>query len=473
MMRKIEFILFSVFLLASPMYATTYFLAPASGGGSDSNSGLSASAPWVSPNHALNCGDTIIAAASTAYGAFVNDWGAVSCAAGNNVAWLTCAKFDACKITVSNGDGMRINQSYWGVQGWEVTANAGGGSCFAAVPPSSIVIHHIIFANVVANGCQNNGINSYNLNGGGVDYFVVIGSAAYNAAQGNSSCYSGISVYEPIKSDSVAGTHIFVAGNYSWGNLDPNPCLGIAPVDGEGIIFDTFDGSQQSVTPYNQQAVMENNLLFFNGGKGFQVFNNMAGSNGNAPIYVTHNTLFGNATDPNEVATWCGDSYVDSAKDVQETYNLVRTNAAAACAGMSQNLFAFWVSRADASVVLDFNYGYSAAGHNVGSSNATAFAAGSHNVFGTDPGFANPVNPGAPSCSGKASVPDCMSAVLADFQPRTAAAQAYGIQAVVSASGVDPLFPQWLCNVNLPAGLVTLACLNRPQPPTGIRIQVN
>src|SRR5713101_5055172 len=121
------FLTYLFILLAAPAWATTYFLAPASAGGNDSNSGLSASAPWLTPNHSVNCGDVIVAAASTAYSytSFGYNWGSVTCPAGNNVAWLKCVTFDACKITVSAGGdsnhGMSINNSYWGVQGWEVT----------------------------------------------------------------------------------------------------------------------------------------------------------------------------------------------------------------------------------------------------------------------------------------------------------------------------------------------------------------
>lgn len=46
--------------------ASTYYLSPS---GSDSNSGQSANAPWVSPNHSLNCGDVIVAAPGTNYSA--------------------------------------------------------------------------------------------------------------------------------------------------------------------------------------------------------------------------------------------------------------------------------------------------------------------------------------------------------------------------------------------------------------------
>ena len=47
---------------ASRVTGSTYYLAPASSGGSDQNSGLTARSPWLTPNHPLSCGDTILAA---------------------------------------------------------------------------------------------------------------------------------------------------------------------------------------------------------------------------------------------------------------------------------------------------------------------------------------------------------------------------------------------------------------------------
>jgi hypothetical protein len=145
-------------LLASPAWATTYFLAPASAGGNDANSGTSAGSPWLSPNHSLNCGDVIIAAASASYSYTdfgYGKWGTVACPAGNNVAWLKCARFDACKISTSSGSGMIIEANYWGVQGWEVTTtNTSQDACFFASPPnSSTSIHNVVIANDIANRC--------------------------------------------------------------------------------------------------------------------------------------------------------------------------------------------------------------------------------------------------------------------------------------------------------------------------------
>jgi hypothetical protein len=55
-------------------------------------------------------------------------------------------------------------------------------------------------------------------------------------------------------------------------------------------------------------------------------------------------------------------------------------------------------------------------------------------------------------------VPDCMAPVIAGFTPTTAAAAGFSYQIPGSTPVEDALFPQWLCNVNLPSGLVTMGC---------------
>ena len=124
---------------------------------------------------------------------------------------------------------MHVDQSYWGVQGWEVTSTGDQEGCFSASPNTTTLaeIHHIIFANDVANGCQAGGFISYSTwttPAVSVDYLSIIGNVVYNGAQGSENCYSGISVYIPIQSDTLPGTHIYVAGNFSYGNIEPSTC---------------------------------------------------------------------------------------------------------------------------------------------------------------------------------------------------------------------------------------------------------
>jgi hypothetical protein len=441
--------------------ASTYYLSPY---GSDSNSGQSASAAWISPNHSLNCGDTIVATPSTEYSAsnfYTGKWGNVNCPAGNSVAWLTCATFDGCKIDTSSNMGMWVDTSYWGVQGWEVTTSASDtyGTCFIAEPKwsSPVEIHHIVFANDVANGCAQSGFSTVNHGSIGVDYFTVIGSIAYNAVQGNHSCTSGISVYQPIQSDSAAGTHIYIAGNFAYGNMEPSECAGGSPTDGEGITFDTFDGSQGGLrSPYAAQAVAANNILVGNGGRGIEVFNNAAGSS-NAPIYVKQNTSWGNLTDPHQSGVGCGDVEVKVSKDVQLSNNLISTRSATGCGG--HPIYSVDVSQGDGSdsLVGDALYGYS--GYNVFSWDSGSFAFNSsNNQIGVYPNFTNPVTPGAPQCGGTGNVPSCMASVISDFVPKTSSLQGLGYQKPSSGSVHDPLFPRWLCTANVPSGLITMGC---------------
>ena len=435
-----------------------YYISPT---GSDSNSGTSASSPWLTPNHAISCG-AVISAASGTYSAsnFGNGkWGTVSCPAGNNVAWLQCATFDTCKITATGSDAMWVDKSYWGVQGWETSTNTtNDGACFHVGSSSGGVVHHVIFANDVANGCMGGGFNAYSSStSASVDYITYIGDVAYNAAQGSGACYSGFNVYQPIASDTASGTHNYVAGSFSYNNVDGDPCAGTAPTDGEGINFDTWDFDQGKGTPYTQQGAMENNIAVFNGGRGIYVENNNAGS-AHASIYMNGNTLYGNNAQLTQA--YCsgnGDLTIYNASDVTANDNLIQTSSATMCSS-AQPKYAIAISTDNATVTVNDNYASGTSGNNTFSYGSGSFAFGAANVIGTNPSFANPVSPGAPSCSGSANVPACMATLIANFTPTNAAAKAFGYQPPSATSTNDPLFPQWLCSVSLPAGLVTKGC---------------
>ncbi len=367
---------------------------------------------------------------------------------------------------------MHVSADYWGVQGWEVTATS-GEPVSRRNPAGSSTIHHIIFANNIANGCSSNGFNTFNRGNASVDYIVIVGNIAYDAAQGSSNCFSGISIYQPVQSDSLAGTHIFVAGNFSYRNIDPSTCAGTKPTDGEGIILDTLDGSQGGLpTPYAAQAVAENNVLVSNGGRGFEIFNNRSGSS-HATVYVTHNTLWGNNNDKNQNATYCGEALISFALNVQAEFNMAMTNASAGCG--NNPIYAYYVGAGNATDIVSNSVGYSASGTNDGVNNSSGFSYSPNNLFGTNPSFANPVEPPAPSCGGSTNVPTCMATVIANFKSTASNMNSYGYQVPSTSQASDPLFPQWLCNVNLPPGLVTMGCASSsslPAPPTSINVTV-
>ena len=459
----------------SPVVGTTYYLATAVAGGNDSNDGLTPGAPWLTPNHNVNCGDVILAAPSTSYASTnftTGKWSKVTCNSGNNVAWLKCAIFDACRISTSRAQGMWVDQSYWGVQGWEITTTATdeAGSCFLAEPPwaAPVNINHIIFANDVANGCGATGFATGNNGNASVDYIVIVGNIAYNAAQSDATCNNGIDIYQPIQSDAMPGTHIYLAGNFSFGNFDHNPCAGLTPGDGEGITLDTFDGADSGLpSSYAAQAVVDNNILAANGGRGLLVGtnNDVSGTPPFAHVYFRHNTVWGNNGDLNQTGTstsdYCGEVLLFATVNTEVFSNLAVTNATNGCG--TKQIYAYYVRNSNTTTNHVYqNWGYAASGTNDVVGNSTGFYYGPNNTFGTNPSFANPVPPGAPSCGSKTGVPNCMASVIANFTPTNIAAMGYGYQIPSSAQVYDPLFPQWLCNVNLPSGLVTMGCLTGP-----------
>lgn len=434
------------------------FISPT---GNDVNSG-SSSSPWLTPNHALSCGQTITALPGNYNSTnFQNgDWGTVNCPAGNNVVWLACQTFDTCKITSSGTsatDAMWVDKSFWGVQGFETTVTGGvNGACFHAGPSSGGVVHHVIFANNVANGCKGGGFNSYSAStSASVDYITYLGNIAFNAASGTGACYSGFNIFQPIASDTNAGTHMYIAGNFSYGNVDASPCNAGLTTDGEGINLDTFDFSQGGGTAYTQQAVVQNNIVVSNGSSGILVENNKTGSSA-APVFFKQNTTYGNLTATNR--SFCvglGELYAEAAFNVTETGNLSMTNAATGCSGDA--IYANSVANGNGTVSVANNWMYSAAGNTTFISASPGFSYGT-NTVNTNPVFTNVTIPPAPSCGSSVNVPACMAALVNGFKPTNTSAQPFGYQTPSNTSVSDSLYPQWLCNVTLPLNLITPGC---------------
>ena len=461
-MPKLAF-LFALVVFALPTRATAYFLSPS---GNDSNSGLSTGSPWLTPNHSVNCGDTLTAAASTSYSSAnfgSGKWGTVTCPGNNNVAWVQCVTFAACGSSDSSIDAMKISANYWGVQGFTFTTPAGNGACIAIVPPSTVSIHHIIIANNVISNCFFSGITSAPNGSAGVDYLAIIGNAVYNAAQTSSGCQQGISIYEPVATDSLPGTHIYIAGNFAWGNVDHNPCDGGAPTDGEGIVLDTLNGCQTSMPlPYAQQIAVVNNITVFNGGRGTLIGGGCAGvSNTLARVYFRNITAYGNNTDTNQNVAGCGEIELAGTTGTQISLSI---GAAALALGCGANaIYGISVINGDSTQSVNNSFAFGQSGQNTLNFNNPGFSFGPNLTTGVSPAFANPVKPSAPSCGSASSVPNCMATVIANFTPTNASASGFGYQTPSGSPVVDALFPQWLCSVtNFPAGLVSMGCLAAP-----------
>ena len=439
-----------------------YFLSAT---GSDDNAGTSRKAPWLTPNHPLHCGDTITALPSTAYRAanFASGkWGTVACVTGDNVATLQCAVFDACRITAGTNEyGVYVDKSYWAVMGFEATTAREGLNCFAAGPNviAPVNIDHVLFANDIANGCGGGGFGSFNVESDGIDYVAFVGDIAYNSAQGRLHCTSGFSIYQPVMSDHAEGTHLYIAGDFAWANLNPAICDGTPPMGGDGAILDTLDGSQGLFpSTYLGQAVVENNIFVGNGGRGIEVQNNSMGPR-HAVIVRRSNTIWGNSTDPHQTTKLCSEFSINTGLNIRDTKNIVQTTAAKACGGNA--LYASFVYQGDASDTSEENWFSAEAGAYAASSSfdAADYKLASSNRLNVLPQFAAPSIPPPPACRTFESVPACMASMIDHFRPLAKEAASLGYQTPSSAPIYDPLYPHWLCALKMPAGLVTPGCL--------------
>lgn len=447
-----------------PNVGTTYYLAPAAAGGNDSNNGLSAQTPWLTPNHSVNCGDVITAASGNyALGTFAFTFGTVT-GSGHCFAFLKCATFDSCYVngsSASGNNGIFVSNSHWAVMGFEVTnANntTGDSSCFKATTLSDTTITDVAFINDIANGCGTGGFISAPYYAGGpygVDYFILIADIAYNAAQTTETCASGVSVWEPVNYDTLPGTHTYVAQYFGWDNVEPSVCAGAAATDGEGVIFDTF-----SQYGYTGQTAVEDSLTIFNGSHGIEAWENAA-----TPIYIENNTTYANNHGSGLNEAYCGEIDLASlgsvvSGSVQISDNIAQTNSATGC-GSNPN-YAYFAADVNSTDVVNNNVGYSASAYNaVCTDTCTGFSFGPNNTFGTNPGFAHaPTStPAAPSCGSSSNVIACMAPMVADFVPQTGGLSSYGYQPPSSTPNSDPLFPQWLCQYsNQLQGLVTMGC---------------
>lgn len=167
--------------------------------------------------------------------------------------------------------------------------------------------HHIVIRNNICHDSAGSGVTvSYG------DYYRIInnvcfGNCATNAYQG-----SGISVYEARAvdgADGVIGTRIVVASNTCYSNTALTLPGNVPHSDGNGIIIDDLRNTQKPnpAGSYRFKTLVENNVCYFNGGKGIHVFFS-------DNVTVRNNTCCYNGRDPKNPATWRGElSNVNSA----------------------------------------------------------------------------------------------------------------------------------------------------------------
>ena len=432
----------------------TYYMSPT---GSDSNNGLTAATAWATPNHAVVCGDVIIAAAGT-YNGFAS-WGKVSSCpstsggidgtGGIYFATLLCSgNLQSCNINCATAlcagtAAMNITASNWAIEGWAATGNGTKARAFQAygAATGTTILHHIAFINDIALNSAaafgtDDGALNHNVPGNGIDEFAVVGDIAYASNQ-DPICVAAIDDAAPANYDTSAGTHVFWAGNFAFNNRVT--CVS----DGEGMMFDTFDAHA-----YSGQSVIEQNMVWQSTRGGVQI-TYQGLHTGNAPMYIFNNTFFSNNAGPGVGGYAVGEINVQSTTSalpypISIYNNISRTNyvttgnqgtsygvAYAALTGGAYNVT--WggsgtqnIFKGEATTCL----GSCDVGKNV-----VAFNGGSYgtNTY-ADPGFANATDllanrSGSPNCSSYPNVNACMGTAIADLTPTAGGMTGKGYQA--------------------------------------------
>lgn len=277
--------------LASSADAKTYYVSVS---GDDKGDG-SIDSPFLTINKALKAGlvpgDVVMVRPG------VYKEGVYISKSGSAGAYITFRSETpgAAKIVVPKNIGFFIAANYIRIDGFNISQSSQAGITGHAV-------HHIEILNNISH--DNKGAGIYF---GRSDFLKIIGNVTHNNAA--NAVTSGISVHMPqnVSGDTTTkGPRIIVRGNVSYNNLT----VTAGHTDGNGIIFDDFllrnktiNGQYSQfpdIKPYTYPALIENNVVYRNGGSGITVY---ASNN----ITVRNNTAWHNSRDPLAKGTWRGE----------------------------------------------------------------------------------------------------------------------------------------------------------------------
>jgi len=173
-----------------------------------------------------------------------------------------------------------------------------------------------------------------------------------------------------------------------------------------------------------------------------------------APSYIRNVTSWNSATGPNLYGSKLGGEFVLYKTENSHILDSVGFANAVGIGGARWNPSpAVMVSDASATSSVSGGIGFSPRGVHTSVIRSGSFAAMA-NLVNADPGLPRASMPVAPHCQSFANVPACMVAVAANF----IIAGPAGYKPPLPNPVEDPLFPQWLCGVKLPPGLVTMGC---------------
>jgi parallel beta-helix repeat protein len=293
-------------------------------------------------------------------------------ASGKPNSWITFQAFPGHKPAIlASQEAIKVQGSYVKVIGFNISAKAENG--LVAVGKEEGISHHVQFLKNIVHDSGCNGIGSNR-----ADYLLIEGNITYrNAFTAPWQC-SGISIYHAINFDDKPGFHNVIRGNTSYSNENKVPQSGGQEVtDGNGIIVDDFRFTQKGKKPqgkYRSATLIENNVVFDNGGRGIHVFQS-------DKVVVRNNTAFHNLKSPNLLGGNQNGEINSSYSDGSAFYNNI-----AYPQNKSKTAFTDNYSTGNK---WDYNLFYNTGAINVGKDNSNAVF-GKNNLLNVNPLFINP-----------------------------------------------------------------------------------
>lgn len=260
---------------------TTYYVSV---DGNNANDG-SKDAPYRTISKAmwnLQAGDEVVVGSGT-YNEFVR---ISASGTADNYITVRSEVPGGAKIVTPSEYGVHIQGDYVKLDGFDVSGASKSGI-------TTNLAHHIVITNNVSHDNGMHGISASRS-----DYVTIDGNVTYGNAK--TGPYSGISVFHPENitgNTTDDGYRIIVRNNISHDNVTQTG----AHSDGNGIIMDDFRSTQDTTRdPYLFPSLVENNIVYSNGGKGIQV-------DWTDYATVRNNTAWHNNTDTLATGGWKGE----------------------------------------------------------------------------------------------------------------------------------------------------------------------
>jgi len=215
-------------------------------------------------------------------------------ASGTSNNWIVFKAFPGHKPFVrGTQDGtFRIEGNYIKIIGFRITSTDVGSGIHVGNGN-----HH---TQILNNEIHDSGCGG--ISGQETDYLYIEGNVSYrNAFRSPYQC-SGISIYQAKAFDEKPGFHNIIRGNISYSNENKLPIINGNVTDGNGIIIADFRHTQgnNKIPKYTPFTLVENNIVFNNGGRGINIFQS-------DNVVVRNNTAFKNLISSNLEGTLNGE----------------------------------------------------------------------------------------------------------------------------------------------------------------------